>query len=298
MGRTASLIAVGCLCSLVLVRLKADATTEVRLTPDTTASSRVPEVLLSRQLMEDAGVRVGDEVTLAADADGRRAATFRVAGTYEPVPDPKKFSARRLEAHLHLPDLVALTENPKVPESADQVSQMNLSLVNRVDGEVVAATIARRLPGMTAYTTRRQGGPDDPFAVLERFHEAIALVTVAGSTAFLLALMVMRAEERRDIVGILRLMGISTRSILLEVVLEGLLLAVAGAIFGIIVAVAAQGLVNRFFQWRYDTTLVFVRVTTSIAWRAVAFAIPLGVLAGLGASWTLLRRSVLSLVRR
>ena len=49
----------------------------------------------------------------------------------------------------------------------------------------------------------------DPFAVLERFHLAVAIVTVLGSTAFLLALMVMRAEERRETVGIIRLIGIS-----------------------------------------------------------------------------------------
>ena len=75
---------------------------------------------------------------------------------------------------------------------------------------------------------------DDPFAVLDRFHWAIAIVTVTGSTAFLLALMVMRAEERREIIGILRLMGIPTRSILAEVLLEGLLIATAGAVFGVV----------------------------------------------------------------
>ena len=77
------------------------------------------------------------------------------------------------------------------------------------------------------------GRGDDPFVVLDRFHWAIAIVTVAGSTAFLLALMVMRAEERREIIGILRLMGIPPRSILVEVLLEGLLIATAGAVFGI-----------------------------------------------------------------
>jgi FtsX-like permease family len=274
------------------VRLKADAKTGERDGPP------VPDILLSRQLMDEAGVRVGDIVTLAADADGTRAARFRVVGTYEPVPDPRKFSAKRLEAHLHLPDLIAVAQDPTSPESADQISAINLSLVRPADAGLVAATLARRLPGAKAQSTTRAGARDDPFAVLERFHEAIAMVTVTGSTAFLLALMVMRAEERREIIGILRLLGIRSRSILIEVMLEGLLIAVAGAIFGILVAVAAQGLVNRFFQWRYDTTLVFVRVTSSIAWEAVAFAIPLGVVAGLAASWTLLRQSVISLVRR
>ena len=79
--------------------------------------------------------------------------------------------------------------------------------------------------------------------------------------------------------------------------LGGLLIAVAGAVFRILVAVGAC-VINRFFQWRFDTALVFVRVTATIAWEAVAFAVPLGVAAGLAASWTLLRRSVVSLVGR
>ena len=63
-------------------------------------------------------------------------------------------------------------------------------------------------------------------------------------------------------------------------------------------AALLQGGFNRFFQWRYDTALVFVRVTASVAARCVAVAVPLGVLAGLVASWTLLRREILALIRR
>ena len=123
-------------------------------------------------------------------------------------------------------------------------------------------------------------------------------MTVLGSTAFLLALMVMRAEERRETVGIVRLIGVSQRSILLEVLVEGLLIATSGAVFGILVAVAAQGAINRFFQWRYDTALVFVRVTMSIALRSIALSVPLGIVAGLVGSWTLLRRDLPALLRR
>ena len=153
-------------------------------------------------------------------------------------------------------------------------------------------------PGSIVASTQRVRRPDDPFAVLDRFHWAIAIVTVTGSTAFLLALMVMRAEERREIIGILRLMGIPSRSILLEVLLEGLLIARRRRGLRHRRRRRGAGRVNRFFQWRYDTTLVFVRVTPSIAWKAVAFAVPLGVVAGLAASWTLLRRNVVSLIRR
>ena len=55
---------------------------------------------------------------------------------------------------------------------------------------------------------------------------------------------------------------------------------------------------NAFFQWRYDTTLVFVRVTPPsprAAWRSPCrWACSPGLLA----SWTLLRRPVLDLLRR
>ena len=193
-----------------------------------------------------------------------------------------------------LPDLIALAD----PQSPETVGVLNVALVNPQDADAFASTLTARMPGLGVRPTARPTNGRDPFAVLERFHWAIAIVTLVGSTAFLLALMVMRAEERREVIGILRLMGIPSRSILVEVLLEGLLIAMAGAVFGLLVARAAEGVVNRFFQWRYDTALVFVRVTLPIAWQSVAFAVPLGVIAGLVASWTLLRRDVVSLLRR
>ena len=255
------------------------------------------DVLISRQLAARAGLHVGDAVTLAADASGTRAATFRVAGVYEPTPDPLRFSLPRLETRLHLPDGKALLTDP-LDGDADSVDAINIRLADPTDAAEIAETLTARVPGIVARPTARARDGSDPFAVLERFHRAVAIVTVLGSTAFLLALMVMRAEERAESVGIARLIGISGRSILLSVLVEGLIIAVAGAAFGILLAVATQGAVNRYFQWRYDTALVFVRVTWAIALRAIALSAPLGIAAGLVGSWSLLRRTIVSLVRR
>src|SRR5262249_43809816 len=103
---------------------------------------------------------------------------------------------------------------------------------------------------------------------------------------------------RRQTVGILRLVGFRRRRVLLYMFAEGGVLASAGALVGILLAAAFEGGINRFFQWRYDTALVFVRVTPWIALRSVAMAVPLGVLAALASSWTLLRREVFSVTRR
>ena len=128
--------------------------------------------------------------------------------------------------------------------------------------------------------------------MLERFHLAIAIVTVVASSIFLLALMLMLVDERRETVGILRLIGFRRRRILLHVLAEGVVIALAGALFGILLCVAFQGGINRFFQWRYDTALVFVRITPLIALRSVVLSVPLGVLAVVASSWTLLGRDM------
>ena len=63
-------------------------------------------------------------------------------------------------------------------------------------------------------------------------------------------------------------------------------------------AVVSQDGFNRFFQWRYDTPLVFVRITPLVIWRSVAYAVPLGLAAAVASAWLSLRRDVLTLFRR
>lgn len=256
------------------------------------AEEAVPDVLVSRQLAAGERLAVGDVVTLATDAGGRKARRFRVAGIYEPVPDPMRFTARRLEVRLHLPDLLVLAAEPSAPEG---ITAVNVALTDPTRAEDVAREIAARAPSVIARPARGRG---EPFVVLERFHQAISAVTMLGSTAFLLALMVIRAEERRSLAGILLLVGLRRRRVLGQALLEGVLLALAGAAFGVALAAGTEDLVNAFFQWRYDTTLVFVRVTPEIAVRCVLVAVPLGALAGLLASLALVRRPVLELLGR
>jgi ABC-type lipoprotein release transport system permease subunit len=144
----------------------------------------------------------------------------------------------------------------------------------------------------------RAMGRASVFVVLERFHLAIALVTIFASTVFLLALSVMLVDERRETVGVLRLIGLTTRRVLAQVFLEGLVIAVAGALFGLVLALASERVINLYFQWHYNTALIFVRVTPAVAFQCLLIAVPLGVVASVSASWMLLRRQVMSLARR
>ena len=258
----------------------------------------LPGLLVSRQLLEAEALAVGDVVRLAADDTGDGERSFRVVGVYEPTPDPLRITGRRLEARLHLPDLIDLTADPADPLSAESGTTLNVALVDPVDAVAFALDLDARVPGITTHRTVRPLSPSEPFVVIERFHFAISIVTLIGSTMFLLALMVMRVEERRETAGVLRLLGVPRWRVILNVFAEGVLIALVGVVFGVVLAVVSEGGFNRFFQWRYDTPLVFVRITRSVILRSIAYAVPLGLVAAVVSAWLLLRRDVLSVFRR
>jgi putative ABC transport system permease protein len=262
------------------------------------AQDQPPDILISRQLATSEGLTVGSLVRLATDAAGTNAREFRVAGIYEPTPDPARLGDVPREVRLHLPDLLDLTRPPGMPEGTEYVAAINVALVDPADASAFSRDVNARLPGVVARPSSEAAGSAGPFLVLERFHLAIAVVTIVAATVFLLALTIMLVDERRETVGILRLIGLPVRRVLLQVLIEGVVVAGAGAAFGLVLAVVSEGLINAFFQWRYDTALVFVKITRDVALTSTAIAVPLGASATVIASWALLRRSGLRLARR
>ncbi len=255
-----------------------------------------PAILVSRQLAERERLQVGQVVRLSPRSTGESARAFRVDGIFEPTPDPARLGQVPRIVRMHLPDLLAMTpdRNGGARPSADAIT---IGLGRPEDAETFARNLSGRVPGVSARTT---SDPDDagPFRVLERFHLAIAIVTIMAATVFLLALTIMLVDERRATVGVLRLIGLPVGRILTQLFIEGLLIAGLGAVIGLALAVGSETLINRFFQWRYDTALLFVRITPEVAARCVAIAVPLGVVATVTASWALLRRNGLTLARR
>jgi len=258
----------------------------------------LPSILISRQLSESEHVSVGDIVRLSASADGASAQRFRVAGVYEPTPDPARLGAVIREVQLHLPDLLTLTREPGMPAGSEFVQTINVALADPADAAAFSRDVQARMPGVSAQPASGAAESTGPFLVLRRFHLAIAIVTIIASTVFLLALTIMLVDERRAAVGVLRLIGLPIRRILVQLFIEGVLIATIGSLFGIALSLVSEGLINRFFQWRYDTALVFVRVTPEVAAICVGIAVPLGVSATVVASWALLRRNGLRLARR
>jgi putative ABC transport system permease protein len=262
------------------------------------AAPAYPDIIISRQLAESEHLAVGSIVRLATDPSATTAREFRIAGIYEPTPNPSRLGVVPRELRMHLPDLLNLTRPPSQLAGTEYVSTINVALVDPNDAAAFSRDVNARMPGVLARPSSEAAGSAGPFRVLERFHLAIASVTIVAATVFLLALTIMLVDERRETVGVLRLIGLPVRRILLQILVEGLLVALAGAAFGLILAVGSERIINGFFQWKYDTALIFVRITRDVALTCTAIAVPLGAAATVVASWALLRRSGLRLVRR
>lgn len=258
----------------------------------------LPSILVSRQLAEQEGLAAGDRVDLAISPRGDSPRAFQIAGIYEPTPNPMRLGVAQHAVRLHLPDLLALTGDPAAPAGAEHVDTINVALVEPGTAREFARELNAVTPGVVARRAEGGTGAGSTFVVLERFHYAIAAVTIIAATVFLLALTIMLVDERRETVGVLRLIGLPARRILAQVLVEGLLIAGTGALVGLVLALAAEVPINGFFRWRYDTTLTFVRVTPRVAALCLAIAVPLGAAATVTASWVLLRRGGLRLARR
>jgi putative ABC transport system permease protein len=253
--------------------------------------------MITRQMSEAFGIRPGDVVQLTTDPRAaRQEPSESWASTSRGRSDADHGRALRGAAAPAGPAGDAV--DPTDPGGAEAVSAINVALLRPAEARDFARELVGRVPGLAARPTAAEADDDNPFVVLQRFHLAISVVTLVASTIFLLALMVMLVEERRETIGMLRLIGLRRRRILLQVFSEGLLIAFLGALFGVLLAGACQGLFNRILQWRYDTALVFVRVTRRSPGAACCWLLPFGMAASLVSSWGLLRRPIVSLARR
>ena len=185
------------------------------------AADESPPILITRQLAEREHLQVGDVVHLVPAVGQTAARAFRIAGVYEPTPDPGRLGAVRHEAQLHLQDLLDLTRDPSTPVGSERVSTINVRLITPAEAPAFARDVAARTPGVSARPTAASADAAGPFVVLERFHLAIAIVTIIASTVFLLALTIMLVDERRATVGVLRLIGLPTHRILAQLFVEG-----------------------------------------------------------------------------
>ncbi len=234
-----------------------------------------PDLLIERRLAADARLQVGDTLQVRPLAGSAEPQAFVVGGVFERAADPSRIARNEYEVRFHLPDLQAMLPQPDRVDRFAVVLQPGAS----------ADSAARWINGIVL--TAQAFGSDalaeetsSTFRVVSRFHRAIGIVTILASGIFLLCVMIIRVDERRRDMGVLRLMGVARGTVFRAIVLEAIGIAVGGSALGAGIGVITSGLVNAHYARVYDTTLKFALVTPRIVLLAALLGLVLGGLAG------------------
>jgi putative ABC transport system permease protein len=242
------------------------------VTPSATAE--VPGMLIERRLAEHVPLAVGDTVRVRAlgEAEEHR---FYVEGVFERAADPARIARNEFEVRFHLPDLEAMLP------TRDRVDRFALILAPGTSPDEVGRWIEALAYGTRAYTVAEVAeGSSATFRVISRFHRAIGVVTILASATFLLCVMIIRVDERRPDLGMMRLIGVSRRTVLRTIVLEAVTIAVIGSAVGALLGVIIARIVNAYYMRFYDTALQFALVTPRIVMLAALLGLVLGTAAG------------------
>lgn len=231
-------------------------------------------VLVSRPLAEDAGLAAGDRIRLSARPD-TTGCGGRVAGVYELPADPYRLTEERPRVLLHLPHLADLAGRE------GQVDRFTVALRRGASPERVGAVLEALLPGTRVLRTEVAAArTSTTFRVVERFHRAIGVITIAAGGVFLACIMVLKVQERRREVAALRLVGVSRRTLLGWIVAESAVVAVVGGALGVGVGRVASWAVNAHYRGVYDTRVAFSTLTAETVGIGLVLAVALGLLAG------------------
>lgn len=242
----------------------------------------LPQVLVDRRLAQSVPLRPGDTVRIRALAGTGEARPFVVAGVFEREADPNRISRNEMELRFHLPDLLALLPPPQ----RDRVDRFALVLQPGANADSAARWVEGVAFGTRAYGSAALANQTSAtFEVVSRFHDAIGIVTILASAIFLLCVMIIRVDERRRDMAVLRLIGVSRGTVFRAIVLEAVAISIAGSAAGAGIGLVAARLVNAHYAAVYDTTLRFALVTPRIVLLAALLGLALGVGAGVLAAW-------------
>ena len=174
--------------------------------PGAQRAKALPDVLDFPSAGRIRRLTVGSVIRLATDASGTER-EFAIGGIYEPTAGSVAAGAGSAIGSP-APARSARHDAPGgMPAGAEYIASVNVALVDPGDAQQFAKDVNARMPGWWRWPSSE--APDRParFACSSVFHLAIAVVTIVAATVFLLALTIMLVDERRETVGVLRLIG-------------------------------------------------------------------------------------------
>ncbi len=242
-------------------------------------------MVANRQLLERAGVRVGDTLEIAAGYDAQlRTWTSRRRVLVSGRARFLYLAVDQAAAALPLGAMQAMM----APGGVDEVSLFMVKTAAGVDVERLRAHIERVIPRVTAIATA-----DAVRSVEERLSYFRQLAFILGSVSlvvgFLLVstLVTVSVQERVGEMAVMRALGISRPHIAQQVMLEGLAISVVGAVLGLALGLVTAEYLNGILRTfpGLPAAIDFFVFEPRAAWQSFGLLIVTAVLAGAFPAW-------------
>jgi len=202
------------------------------------------EVLVDDNIASSLGLKKGDQMEISRTSTGPYI-TFNVSGTFDSQLTGAGAAAKLYFMTMHLSELQSITGNDIAREGnasrvVDRVDSVSLALQPDIRSDVKKVEdykheLELRFPFYTVVTkVDRLTRMEQQMTIVKGFFLAIGGVSLMIGLLFVTCIMFMSILERTNEIGMLRAIGVSKRTIFLQILAESMVIVVLGAALGII----------------------------------------------------------------
>ena len=259
------------------------------------------EMVANHELLRAIGKSLGDTVAVAAGYDPQLRAfadrrTVTVVGRARFI----YLAAEQRAAALPLPTLQAMTARGDAA-SADRVSLAMVRLRDGANADQVQAWVDRNVPRVSAISIEeaiRQ--VDQRLSYFRQLAFILGAVSLVVGFLLVTTLVTVSVNERIGEIAVLRAIGVSRGRVVLQILLEGSAIMLAGSALGLALGLATARWLNGILATfpGLPERIDFFLFQPRAAWTALALLAASGILAGLYPSWRGASQPIAETLRR
>ncbi len=242
------------------------------------------QAVVSDEFLAAAHARVGDTLEVAGGYDAQlrivtRARRLAIVGTAHFIYTPANPRAMAVP----LATLRAMTG-----ATGDPVSLFMLRLRAGADADSVQRWIARAIPRVSVISTASAlKQVDQRLSYFRQLAFILGSVSLTVGVLLVATLVTVSVNERLGEIAVMRAIGVSTRSIVAQVMLEGVAIMLSGAILGLGLGLVTANYLNGILAQfpGLPAAIDFFLFQPRDAWVALGLLTAAGVLAGVYPAW-------------
>lgn len=239
------------------------------------------ELLLDDNIMDEMDLDEGDTVYYVGQ-DGTLLASLTISGSIGSSIIGGGLARELVSGMgiLHLSELQELTGNDRRSTPSGNVTDLVNAIYIDLDKTKKDPSSQREIiiyleglfPGLKVTSKEsRLYRLEEEVLILQVFSYGVGLTTLFIGSLFLSSVMVLDVEDRRAEISVMRAIGISRRTIYLQILKDSLMISLLGALFGLFPAYIISFLLDNRLRSFYGVDMTFSVLTPGLAMLCLAF---------------------------